>query len=125
MSAGNSELALQQFQDFLKSFGTTEMAPNAQFYIGQINYNKGQLDSALQAFDAVLEKYTDNNKTADAMYMKGKTLLRLEQRTAAAEEFREVIKRFPSSDVAPKARAELKSLGLSPTGSPASKKRSR
>ncbi len=113
-SRGNFDLAMQGFQEYLKWFGDTELAPNAQFYIGQIAYDKNDFPGAIQAFDTVLEKYGDNtNKSADAMYMKGMALLKSGQRTQAAQEFLTVIQKYPNSEVAPKARTQRQALGLS------------
>jgi TolA-binding protein len=112
---GNYDVALQEFNDYLKFFGATETAPNAQFYIGEICYRRGDLTAALTAFDAVLEKYPQNNKTLDAMYMKGQTLVKLGERNKGADEFRELIRTSPSSELAARAKAELKKLGLSVT----------
>jgi tol-pal system protein YbgF len=103
---------MQEFGDYLKYFGTTQFAPNAQYYIGDIYFRRKDYDNAVQAFDAVLEHYQDNSKTADAHLMKGKSLLALGKRDAAAREFKEVTSRYPSSDAAPKARTLLKELGL-------------
>jgi TolA-binding protein len=111
---GNYDLAMQGFTDYLKYFGETATAPNAQFYIGEIHYRRGDLDAALRAFDLVLEKYSENNKTLDAMFMKGLTLVKMGQRNRGAEEFWALIDRSPTSELAAKARAQLKSLGLSP-----------
>jgi len=122
MNAGNYDLALQEFTDYLKYFGQTETAPHAQYYIGEIYYNRGEFDSALRAFDLVLEKYPENVKTRDAMYMKGQTLLKMGERTRAAQEFRAIIARWPFSEVAAKARARLKELGL-PATAPAPRQR--
>lgn len=119
--SGNYDLALQEFTDYLKYFGSTDTAPNAQYQIGEIYYNRGELDSALRAFDLVLEKYPENVKTVDAMYMKGQTLLKMGERMKAAEEFRTIIARWPTSEMAAKARARLRELGL-PVTSPARKK---
>jgi tol-pal system protein YbgF len=123
-TSGNLDLALNEFNEFLKYFGTTELAPNAQFQVGDIYYQKADYENALQAFDMVLEKYPDNNKTPDAMYMKGMSLLRGGQRTAAGKEFQELIKRYPSSEVAGKAKDQLKALGLR-SAAPASTKKSK
>jgi len=113
--SGNYDLALQEFTDYLKYFGATDTAPNAQYHIGEIYYNRGELEEALRAFDLVLEKYPENVKTRDAMYMKGQTLLKMGQRTKAAEEFRGIISRWPGSELAAKARARLRELGLPAT----------
>ena len=75
-SGGNLDLAMQGFREYLRYYNNTELAPNAQFYIGQIHYDKNEFAPALQAFDAVLEKFPENNKTADATYMKGMALLK-------------------------------------------------
>ncbi len=122
-SSGNLDLAMQGFQDYLRFYGATDYAPNAQFYVGDILYQRGNYDEALKAFDMVLEKYSDNNKTADARYMKGQTLLKLNQRNAAKQEFIELIRTSPSSDLATKARAQLKALGINPPSTPSRRKR--
>src|SRR5712692_9664845 len=123
---GKYDLAMQEFSDYLKYFGNTQFAPNAQFYIGDIYYRKHDYENALQAFDTVLEHYSDNNKTADAHYLKGMSLLSMGKRDAAAREFRDVNSRYPDAEVAAQARARLKELGLSTgTAAPASKGRKR
>lgn len=109
---GQYDLAMSEFTDYIKYFNETEWAPNSQFYIGNIYYKKQDYPNALQAFDAVLEHYSDNPKTAGAHYWKGKTLLALGKRDAAAKEFREIISKYPSSDVAPQAKTELRNLGF-------------
>jgi TolA-binding protein len=111
-SGGKVDLALQGFSDYLKYYGNTELAPNAQFYIADIHFSQGDMESALKEFDMVLEKYQDNNKTADALYMKGLTLVKMGRRTQGAEEFKELIKRFPNSDLAKKACSQLTGMGL-------------
>jgi TolA-binding protein len=114
---GSYDMALEQFQDYLKYYGGTDTAPNAQFYIGEIQFQRKLYEDALGAFDAVLERYPENNKTLDALYMKGRTLVLMQQKTAGADEFYEVISRAPRSAQAAKARDQLKALGLSTTRS--------
>jgi tol-pal system protein YbgF len=114
-SSGNLDLSLQGFQEYLRYYGNTELAPNAQFYIGQIYYDKNQFEPAVRAFDTVLEKYPANSKTADATYMKGMALLKSGQRNDAGREFLNVITNFPNSEVAAKARTQRKALGLNPS----------
>ena len=113
-NGGNFDLALKGFSEYLQYFGNTELAPNAQFYIGEIHYQKSELDQAVAAFDLVLEKYPENNKTPDAHYMKGMALLKTGQRNKARDEFYTLIKRFPNAGVTGKAKEQLRALGLSP-----------
>jgi len=110
---GQFDLALQEFQDYLQYFPTTQFAPNAQFYIGDIFYRKGSYDKAVAAFDAVNEKYQDNLKTSDAHYMKGLALIKMGRRDAAAKEFREVIARSSDSELVARAKKQLQDMGLS------------
>jgi len=124
-NGGKADMALQEFGDYLKYYGNTEMAPNAQFYIAEIHLNQNQLDDALQGFDLVLEKYPDNSKTADALYMKGFTLVKMGKRTLGKQEFCEVVKRFPTSDLAARSKTQVKNLGLTcGAATPARRKKS-
>jgi tol-pal system protein YbgF len=111
-NGGKIDLALQGFADYLRFYGNTELAPNAQFYIAEIHYAQGDLENALKEYDMVLEKYPDNNKTPDALYMKGMTLVKMGRRTQGSEEFKELNKRFPNSDVSKKGCSQLMTMGL-------------
>jgi TolA-binding protein len=124
-SAGNYDLAIQEFSQYLQWFGTTDLAPNAQFYIGEIQFNQNKYEEAIKAFDAVLERYPRNNKTLDAKFMKGKALVRLGRRNDGAQEFREILSESRSSEIGSKAAAELRSMGLSTSTSAPRKQRNR
>ena len=109
---GKAELALQEFQDYLKYYGNTDAAAEAQYYIGEIHFSQGDFDTALKEFDTVLERYQDNPKTADALWMKGLALVKVGRKTDASKEFRELITRFPGTDLSKKACAQLTGMGL-------------
>jgi tol-pal system protein YbgF len=111
-SGGNDDLALHEFSDYLTYYGDSSFAPNAQYYIAELHAKQNKLDDALAEFDLVLEKYPDNNKTPDALYMKGTTLVKMGKRTQGKQEFCELAKRFPTSDLAGKAKSQVKALGL-------------
>jgi tol-pal system protein YbgF len=112
--AGKYDIAFQEFGEYLKYFSNTELAPNAQYYIADIYYRKADYANALTAFDAVLEKFPDNPKTPDAHYMKGMCLVKLGRNDSAAREFRDVYARYAEShpDIAAKAKAQLRDMGL-------------
>ena len=66
-----------------------------------IHFVAGYYENAVKEFDMVLEKYPDNNKTADALLYKGRALVKMPgHKTEGANEFMEVIRRFPKSDQA-------------------------
>ena len=113
-TTGKNDLALQEFNDYLKYFPTTQFASNAQYYIGDIYYKRNEIPSALQAFDAVLERFPDGNKTGDAHYMKGLCYVKMARNDSAAAEFRTVARQYSDSDpdLAAKAKARLREMGL-------------
>jgi tol-pal system protein YbgF len=123
LQTGKTELAYSEFSQYLQYFPNTELAANAQYYLGEISYNRGDYNGAVKAFDAVLERYPDNPKTPDAHYMKAMALLKSGERTRAAGEFRILVKNYPHTDDARKALAQLRALGLSAGTATAAKRR--
>ncbi len=111
---GNLDLALKEFTDYVQNFGSTYQAPAAQFYIGDIHYRRGDFQAAVDAFDLVLEKYPEHERTPDAHYMKGMALLKMGETAKARSEFNTLIKRFPSSELAGKAKSQLRALPAAP-----------
>lgn len=122
---GNLDLAVREFEDYLKNFPETEYAPNAQFYIAEAYRQRNNLTAAVDAYNKVIDGYKENSKTADAFYMKGVTLTQAGKPTAARKEFNEVIKRYPNSPLAAKAKSQLKSLGFAPPAKSAARGRKR
>ncbi len=108
--SGQYDLAIQQFQDYLRYYGQTAQAGDAQYYIGYIHSTQQRHEDAVKAFDDVLEQYPDGNRTLDAMYMKGLVLSRMNQKSAAAAEYRALIRKAPKSEQASKAQENLKQL---------------
>jgi TolA-binding protein len=121
--AGKYDIAFQEFGEYLKYFSKTDLAPNAQYYLADIYYRKADYSNALSAFDAVLEVFPENPKTADAHYMKGMCLMKLGRNDSAAREFRDVYTRYLNDhpDIAAKAKAQLRDMGL--TVGPTAKRR--
>jgi tol-pal system protein YbgF len=119
--SGKYDLAVQEFSDYLKYYGNTSFAPNAQFYIAMIHFAQGNYETAVKEFDMVLEKYPDNNKTADALLYKGRALVKMPgHKTEGGNEFMEVIRRYPKSDQATQACNDRKAIGLGCGAPPAS-----
>jgi len=106
------DLALQGFSEYLKFYGNENLAPNSQFYIGMIHYTAKSFDQAANDFDTVLEHYTRNSKTDEAMLYKGKALVAVGKRDDGVKEFRQLLKESPKSDPAKLACEELKNVGL-------------
>ena len=122
--AGKYDIAFQEFSDYLKYFGGTELAPQAQYSIADIYYRKADYADALTAFDAVLEKFPEGPKTPDARYMKAMCLVKLGKDDSAAREFREIHARYVNDrpDIAAKAKEQLRDLGV-PLNTPPKRRR--
>jgi tol-pal system protein YbgF len=121
ITSGKYDLARQEFQDYLKFYGDTELAPNAQFYLGEIAYKQKQYDQAVTEFDKVLTVYPKSFKIQPAHLRKGMALIELGQKTQGVRELRDVVKRYPNSEEDRLARAKLKELGVSVTATAANR----
>jgi len=111
-NAGKNDLANQEFAQYLQVYGKTDMAGNAQFYLGEILYRQGNYQQAILAYNKVLDQYPGGNKSAAAQLKKGFALLEAGQRDKAVEELRSLINRFPKSPEAVQARDRLNRLGV-------------
>jgi TolA-binding protein len=123
-SSAKDDLAMDEFNQYLKYFSQTENGPAAEYYIGSIFDRAKQYPDAVEAFNAVLERFPENPKTPDALYMKGVDLMKDGRRTEAAAEFKDFLKRYPNHDLAAKAQGHLRTLGLAaPARPPAARKK--
>ncbi len=107
------ELALSQFQDYLKFYPTTDLAGNAQYYIADMEYRSGNFEAAVTDYDKVLEQFPGGNKAAAAQLKKGYSLLELGRKDAGVKELNALIQRYPRTIEATQARERLHKLGAS------------
>src|SRR5262252_8381129 len=117
LNAGKYDLAWSEFRDYLKYFGDTELASNAQFYLGEVAYAQKNYGQAVTQYDKVLTNYPKSFKLAPAHLKKGMALIELNQKTAGVKELREVVKRYPGTEEERRARAKLKDMGVAVTAS--------
>lgn len=115
ITSGKYDLARSEFEDYLKFYGDTDLASNAQFYLGEIAYSQRQYSQAASEYDKVLTSYPKSFKLAPARLKKGMALIELGQKSAGVKELREVVKRYPGTEEERRARAKLKELGVPAT----------
>jgi tol-pal system protein YbgF len=117
ITSGKYDLARSEFQDYLKYYADTDLASNAQFYLGEIAYSQKTFAVAVAEYEKVLTNYPKSFKLAPARLKKGMALIELGQKPAGVRELREVVKRYPGTEEDRRARAKLKELGfaLTPT----------
>jgi len=115
ITSGKYDLARSEFEDYLKFYGDTDLASNAQFYLGEIAYSQRQYSQAVAEYDKVLTNYPRSFKLAPAWLKKGMAMIELGQKTPGVKALREVVKRYPGTEEERRARARLKELGVAVT----------
>ena len=109
--AASSTSRCRSIRDYLRWYGNTDLAPNAQYYIAWIHASQGDYANAIREYDAVLEKYPDNNKTRRCDVRERHRADQMGRRTEGAREFQELIKRFPSNGLAGQSCTQLTEHG--------------
>ena len=66
----------------------------------------------------MLERYPENSRTPDSLYMKGVDLMKAGRRTDAATEFKDFLDRYPGHALAAKAQMHKKELGVAAAPKP-------
>jgi tol-pal system protein YbgF len=80
---GNYDLALSEFRQYVETYPSSEMADNAQYWIGEILVAQKKLPDAAAAFDKVKTVNPSGDKTAPALYKRAMVLIDMGQREEA------------------------------------------
>src|ERR1700720_446871 len=113
ITSGKYDLARSEFQDYLRYYGNTDLAGNAQFYLGEIAYSQKNYDQAVAEYDKVLTGYPHSFKVAPARLKKALANIELGQKATGVRELREIVKRYPGTEEDRRARAKIKEMGAS------------
>jgi tol-pal system protein YbgF len=105
------DLAQQEFGDYLKYYSNTDLASNAQFYLGEILFAEMQYDQAITAYSKVIDNYPRSFKLAPAHLKRALALIALGEKTMGVSELRMVVRSYPGTDEERRAKAKLQELG--------------
>lgn len=111
-TTGKYDLARQEFGDYVLHYPSTDLASNAQFYLGEISYAQADYKDAIAQYNLVLANYPQSYKLAASLLKKGFAELELGMKATGTKDLREVVRRFPSADEARRAQAKLKDVGV-------------
>lgn len=114
-TTGKYDLARQEFGDYVKQFPNTDLASNAQFYLGEISYQQGEYKDAIAQYNLVLTNYPQSYKQGASLLKKGLAEVEMGSKATGIRDLREVVRRFPGTDDARRAQAKLKELGATTT----------
>ncbi len=101
------------FQSFLKQYGDTEYAGNAQYWLGETYYVRGQFEKAAVAFADGYKKYRKGPKAPDSLLKLGFSMRKLNQNEKACAALDQFLKEFAGApkvqiDLAQRNRTEMK-----------------
>jgi tol-pal system protein YbgF len=106
-SRGNYDLAISEFRQYVETYPSSEMADNAQYWIGECYYSKKMLNEAIAEFDKVSQLFPKGDKVPGARFKKGVALMEQGQPEAGRAELTALIRLFPRSNEAVLARQQL------------------
>jgi tol-pal system protein YbgF len=106
----NYAAAITGFKGYLASYPGSDLADNAQYWLGEAYYVTRDYDNAAVAFRAVGERWPNSRKASDALVKLGFTQFELKQFSQARTTLTQVTQRYPDSDAARLAADRLKRL---------------
>ena len=107
---GNYQLALHGFQQFLKLYPNSELADNAQYWIGEIYYAQGRYNDAVTEFEKVIKNYPNGDKIPASMLKIGYSYINMKELEQGKFYLEEVINQYPESHEAKLAQGRLQAL---------------
>lgn len=110
LKAGRYGEAIETLKSFRLQFPEHPLADNAAYWLGQSYYVSREYALAVEAFSAVGDRSADPGKAPDALLKKGLCEIELRRSEAARASFEAVIARYPDSESARQARAQLDAL---------------
>ena len=105
-----NEQAITAFQAFVKKYPDSTYQPNANYWLGQLNYNKGKKDDAAYYFATVVKNYPKSPKSADALYKVGIIMQEKGDTAKAKAVYQQVSKLYPNTDAAKNAAKRAAAL---------------
>ncbi|SFM87214.1 tol-pal system protein YbgF [Izhakiella capsodis] len=101
--------AISAFQSFVKKYPNSTYIPNANYWLGQLSYNKGKKDDAAYYFATVVKDYPKSPKSADALYKVGVIMQEKGDSGKAKAVYQQVVKQYPNTNAAKQAEKRLSS----------------
>ncbi|GIU20107.1 MULTISPECIES: tol-pal system protein YbgF [unclassified Shewanella] len=104
------EAAIPAFAQFIERYPNSSYAPNANYWLGQLLYNKNEFVGASKAFTTVVEKYTDSSKRGESLVKLGMIAEKTGDKAKAKAYYQKVTQEYANSAAARIALQQLSSL---------------
>ncbi|MEO7725837.1 MAG: tol-pal system protein YbgF, partial [Burkholderiales bacterium] len=118
---GNYQGAIVAFQNFIKQHPKSNLAPRAQYWIGDSYFNLRDFKLAIGSQQALLKTYPDSPTVPDAMLNIASSQIEMGESAIGRKTLEELVARFPISEAAEKAKRRLGALNAPGSAAPAGK----
>lgn len=107
-SMGKYELAFKGFQSFIDKYPNAELAPQAQYFMGECFYSQSRWQQALDEYRKVEQKYPRSEQTAPSRLKIALCYELLGKKSQAMNVFGSIVKDFPQSSEALTAKEKIR-----------------
>ena len=111
MRRGSLRVARSGFEELLRTYPTSEDAPEAMIYIAATYASERNQVAADSVYGLVVQRYPSSPKAATALYKQALSMREAGRIAQARAAFERIIKDYPRSDEAELARGQLRTLG--------------
>ncbi|SFW66560.1 tol-pal system protein YbgF [Pseudomonas sp. NFACC04-2] len=110
IKAKDFDKASQAFAAFLRKYPNSQYAGNAQYWLGEVNLAKGDLQGAGQAFAKVSQLYPKHAKVPDSLYKLADVERRLGHADKVKGILQQVVAQYPGTSAAQLAQRDLQRM---------------
>ena len=121
---GNYQGAIVAFQNFIKQYPKSNLAPRAQYWIGDSYFNLRDFKLAIGSQQTLLKAYPDSPTVPDAMLNIASSQIEMGESAVGRRTLEELVAKYPVSEAAEKAKRRITGLnasGPAATAAPAGK----
>jgi len=111
LAGGDQDEAIQSFRNFLHENGASPYADDAQFWIGESYFRKGQYHRAIIEFNQVSSNYGSGDRAPAALLRQAEAFRIVGDRVDARLSLQKIINRYPGTGEAAKASKMLTEIG--------------
>jgi tol-pal system protein YbgF len=108
---GKFDLANSGFQSFIDKYSDAELAPQAQFYIGECFYSMGMWGKALEEYKKVEQRYKKRSDLVSSARLKiALCYQKLDKNEEAISTYSSIIRDFPQSPESLTAKENIENI---------------
>lgn len=105
---GKYKEAVTAFNQFGQNYGTSDQAPNAQYWLGNSYYALGDCVQVIISQQILLAKWPASSRSPDAMFSIATCQNEMSQKAEAQKTLKELVARYPESKAAIAARQQIR-----------------